>query len=107
MIDTVGKVAYKLDLPSKAKIHNVFHVSQLRKAFGYYGQFIPLPQSVFQDVEFELVAILDRKIVKRGNVGKVQLLSHWKHLFPAEATWEFISEIRRRFPTFSVEDKGS
>ena len=106
VINKVGKVAYKLDLPLEAKIHNVFHVSQLMKAFGYSSQFIPLLDNVVQDVEFELIAILDRKKVKRGNRAGVQLLIHWKHLSPTEATWEFIYEIRMRFLDFSLEDKG-
>ena len=52
------------------------------------------------------MAILERKLVKRGNRVDVQVLVHWKGLSPAEATWEFVSEIRIRYPSFSLEDKG-
>ena len=30
----------------------------------------------------------------------------WKKLSPAEANWEVASQIQRRFPSFSFEDKG-
>ena len=107
MVDKIGKVAYKLALPEEAQIHDVFHVSQLKKAYGDAAQIIPLPVGSSKDRVFEPLAILDRKMVKRGNRADVRLLIHWKNLSPAEATWEFASEIRRRFPSFSLEDKGS
>ena len=107
VVDTVGKVAYQLDLPPEADIHDIFHVSQLKKAMGFTGQYIPLPIHVHGHRGYEPAAILDRKMVRRGNRADVHLLIHWKNLSPAEATWEFASEIRKRFPTFSLEDKGT
>ena len=44
----MGPVAYRLDLPPKlSKVHNVFHVSMLRK-------YIPDPSHVLRDQPMEL-----------------------------------------------------
>ena len=44
-------------------------------------------------------------MVKRGNQAAAQVLIQWENSILVEATWEFVDEIRRRFPTFSLEDK--
>ena len=59
-----------------------------------------------QDRAFEPLAILDKKMVKKGNRADVHMLIHWKNLSSTEAIWEFTFEIPKRFPSFSFENKG-
>ncbi|XP_073116237.1 uncharacterized protein [Elaeis guineensis] len=85
VIDQVGKVAYKLQLPSDALIHNVFHVSLLKHATASVVASQSLPP-ISQYAAVQPQAILDRHMVKRGNAAATQLLVHWQNCSPADAT---------------------
>lgn len=71
MLDCIGKVAYKLELPSTAEIHNVFHVSQLKLCrVPAASTFHPLPlHQQAATCKSEPETILDRKMVKRGRMA--------------------------------------
>ena len=48
IVERVGPVAYRLDLPEKlSRVHNVFHISMIRK-------YIPDPSHVLEAPEIEL-----------------------------------------------------
>jgi len=49
------------------------------------------------------VAVLDRKLGKQGNRGEVYVLIQWSNSPKEEATWEFYSDIERRFPQFDLQ----
>ena len=68
VIERVGKVAYRLELPSSSKIHNVFHVSLLKKKLGDHNLVSGLPP-VSDKGEFMLtpLKILDKRMVKKKN----------------------------------------
>ncbi|XP_071909722.1 uncharacterized protein [Coffea arabica] len=102
ILQRVGKVAYRLELPSSlSRIHDVFHVSMLKR---YY----PDPAHIVQPEEIEIdealtyeekpVQVLDRKVKELRNkqIPLVKIL--WKNHGVEEATWEMESEMKTKYP---------
>jgi hypothetical protein len=100
VLDRIGKVAYRLELPAASKIHNVFHVSQLKEYRpDYTPVFTELPTAPLLDsVDTEPEAVLDRRMMKKGNQPVVQVLIKWKHLPEETATWEDWDVLKASFP---------
>lgn len=69
IVERIGVVAYRLDLPANNKIHDVFHVSQLKPFLANYSPvYLELP--ITTDIEAAaatLEQILERRLVKKGN----------------------------------------
>ncbi|KAK2426226.1 hypothetical protein QL285_024920 [Trifolium repens] len=75
VIDKVGQVAYKLELPTDAAIHNVFHVSQLKKCTNPSTITNPLIPTFITDVPTRIPKmILEGKMVKRGSQAATKVL---------------------------------
>ncbi|KAJ0816356.1 putative nucleotidyltransferase, Ribonuclease H [Helianthus annuus] len=99
ILQRVGKVAYKLDLPNTAQIHHTFHVSLLKRAHGSITLTAELPQG--PRFVLQPRAVLDRQMVKRGNKATMKVLVHWEGLPVTEASWEFLEDMQIRFPNFT------
>jgi hypothetical protein len=99
VVERVGAVAYRLDLPPDSKIHDVFHVSQLKPFLADYSPiYSELP--MMTDIEAAAATpeqILDRRLVKKGNTAIPQVLVKWSNLPEASATWEDYNVVRTRF----------
>jgi len=104
VIARVGSVAYRLQLPPQARIHPVFHVSLLKKHLGS----LPTAPGVVPDIDelgllaAEPVAVLARRLGKKGNRAVVYLLIQWSNRPKEEATWELYSDIEAKFPHFNL-----
>jgi hypothetical protein len=104
VLQRIGQTAYKLDLPESAKIHPVFHTSQLKPFRPNYAPvFADVPPNVFEeDASPSPEQILQRRLVKKGNSAIVQILVKWTGL-PAEmASWEDYHVLKAKFPTSPI-----
>ncbi|WVZ96404.1 hypothetical protein U9M48_042044, partial [Paspalum notatum var. saurae] len=99
VLQKVGNVAYKLDLPPNCRIHNVVHVSQLKQYVPAHEEVIPNISSLPFDPEAVLqpVAALDHRVVTIGSSSVSQLKIQWSQLPPGLATWEEEHDLFRRF----------
>ena len=70
-MDRVGSVAYRLHLPPDIKLHHTFHVSLLKKHVGDQPVQPHIPTRITNQghLLMELVAILDRRLVRRGRTA--------------------------------------
>ena len=107
VVDCIGKVAYKLQLPVDAKIHDVFHVSQLKAFYGDLPVSTTLPDWSLKNGKADLYpeAILETRMVKLRNAAQVQYLVQWKNQPTTEVTWEVAEEFVQHFPEFPIVTK--
>ena len=97
-----AKVAYQLELLAQlSDVHDVFHISQLKKCLRVLEEQLPLEElDVHDDLTYTEypVKILDKleRITrsKRIRMCKVQ----WSHHAEDEATWEREDELQAEFP---------
>lgn len=68
-MDNISSCAYKLDLPPTTSIHPVFRVSQLKLVVFNPKDVVSLLLLALPTTCLKPMAILDRRIVKRGNVA--------------------------------------
>nr|ADB85398.1 putative retrotransposon protein [Phyllostachys edulis] len=102
VMQRVGKVAYRLQLPEGVGIHPVFHISQLKQHCG--ANSIPSPElpMVGKDgkIKTEPSLVKETRAMPRNHTLVTQWLVQWANLPPEDASWEDASFIKSTFPEF-------
>jgi transposase InsO family protein len=97
VLQKIGTMAYKLELPASSRVHPVFHVSCLKKVIG---DKIPV-QTILPELDeegkmiLEPEAITDTRIRQLRNRSISEYLIKWRKLPAEDSTWEDESFIQK------------
>eukprot|EP00253_Pinus_taeda_P023153 PITA_23153 len=104
----IGPVAYQLVLPSHIQVHNVFHVSVLKK-YVYDPRHVIRWQDIQVEPEGEVLveplSILDRREVQLRRRAITQVKLQWRHFGPEETTWEDEALMKRTYPGLFMAER--
>jgi hypothetical protein len=107
IIEKVGDLAYRLDLPQNlSNVHNVFHVSMLREYKPDNSHVIDHSTiELSEDVTYEEapVRILSREVRKLRTKEIPLVKIQWNRHDENEASWELESEMRKKHPHLFIE----
>ena len=90
MLQKIGTMAYKLELPASSRVHPVFHVSCLKKVIG---ENLPV-QTILPELDEEGKIILESEAVTETRTRQLrnrsisEYLIKWKNLPTEDSTWE-------------------
>jgi hypothetical protein len=104
ILEKRGEVAYQLELPPQlSDVHDVFHISQLKKCPRVPKEQIPMEDFdakedlSYQEYPVRILETLERVTRnKKIKMCKVQ----WSHHTEEESTWEREEELKAEFPSF-------
>ncbi|XP_018860179.2 uncharacterized protein LOC109021900 [Juglans regia] len=107
IVETVGLVAYRLNLPTEMQgIHNVFHLSTLKKSFGEKRLVVMKSNGIQLQPNLSYtewpVQIMDHKEqeLRNRNIPLVKVL--WNNSEFKEATWKWEDIMRSKYPHLFV-----
>ncbi|XP_068649562.1 uncharacterized protein [Aristolochia californica] len=91
IVQCVGQVAYQLQLPDTAKLHDVFHVSLLKPHKGP----APSSPSFLPPVDNGHVILTPYAVIRaRVTNDQWDILVQWTTIDPKAATWEWLETLK-------------
>lgn len=108
VLERIGAAAYRLDLPPSSLIHPVFHVSQLKPFTANYSPvFSELPEPPdLAAVPLQPLAILEYRMVKKGNTAIPQVKVRRSGIPDEHTTWEDYYVLRSRLPAAALWEEA-
>jgi hypothetical protein len=111
IIEKRGEVAYQLELlPQLSDVHNVFHVSQLKKCLRVSKEQIPMwDLNASEDLSYQEYPIKVLETSERVTQNKMIKMYkvQWSHHTEEEATWERENELKVEFLSLSSNPSKS
>ena len=104
VLEHIGATAYKLQLLPSAKIHPVFHISQLKLALDSHDQSDEVPPGSLTEAEEPVVPedILEKRYDAKG---ELELLVKWKGRSSLENSWVLYLEFVTSFTDYQLKGK--
>ena len=100
-MEKVGPLEYKLALLMElSSIHNVFHMSMLRRYRSNPNHMIQEPETkIFEGLAYmdEPIKILDQKVNQLRNKEISIVNMKWSYHSPKEVTWEIEKLIKQKY----------
>ncbi|GKE50946.1 reverse transcriptase, partial [Tanacetum coccineum] len=101
IVDKIGNVAYKLQLPSGSLFHLLFYVLRLKLCKGVVDKPDTLPMCDNEGLSLVFpVKIIDRRLGKLNNRVVAYVLVQWSNGSEEGATWELYTYLLKKFPDF-------
>jgi hypothetical protein len=100
ILSRIGQVAYKLDLPTEARLHPVFHVSCLKRKIGHDVTPLPTlpPVDSNGEIQPEPELIVDRRLIKRHGRAATEVIIRWKGPSSDDDSWELLWHLQKQYP---------
>jgi hypothetical protein len=95
VLQKVGEVSYKVQLPQNVRIHDVFHVSFFKK---FEGTTLTALVPLLDILRGKVIPTPDNVLKARLNRGVWETQVQWVGRAASDVSWEDLQEFKQRYP---------